>query len=247
MSPAATPSQPQGWAFETRQIHAGQEPDPTTGSRALPIHQTTSYVFPDAETAAMRFALAELGPIYTRLTNPTTEVVENRVASLEGGVGALMLSSGQAASTFAILNLGGAGTHVVASPSMYGGTYNLLRHTLPKMGVETTFVSDPDDPEAWRAAVKPNTVAFFGETIPNPRNDVLDIEAVAAVAHESGVPLIVDNTIATPYLIRPIEWGADIVVHSATKFMGGHGTSIGGMIVDAGNFDFGRDPQRFPA
>ncbi|MBD2762676.1 bifunctional o-acetylhomoserine/o-acetylserine sulfhydrylase [Kocuria sp. cx-116] len=247
MSPAATPSEPRNWAFETRQIHAGQEPDPTTGSRALPIHQTTSYVFPDAETAAKRFALAELGPIYTRLTNPTTEVVENRVASLEGGVGALMLSSGQAASTFAILNLGGAGTHVVASPSMYGGTYNLLRHTLPKMGVETTFVSDPDDPEAWRSAVRPNTVAFFGETIPNPRNDVLDIQAVAAVAHESGVPLIVDNTIATPYLIRPIEWGADIVVHSATKFMGGHGTSIGGLIVDAGNFDFGQDPQRFPA
>ena len=247
MSPAATPSDPQGWAFETRQIHAGQEPDPTAGSRALPIHQTTSYVFPDAQTAANRFALAELGPIYTRLNNPTTEVVENRIASLEGGVGALMLSSGQAASTFAILNLGGAGTHVVASPSLYGGTYNLLRHTLPKLGVETTFVSDPDDPEAWRAAVRPNTVAFFGETIPNPRNDVLDIETIAGVAHESGVPLIVDNTIATPYLTRPIEWGADIVVHSATKFMGGHGTAIGGMIVDAGTFDYGRDPRRFPA
>lgn len=247
MSPAATPSDPQGWAFETRQIHAGQEPDPGSGSRALPIHQTTSFVFPDAQTAAARFALSELGPIYTRLNNPTTEVVENRIASLEGGVGALMVSSGQAASTLAILNLGGAGTHIVASPSLYGGTYNLLRHTMPRLGVETTFVADPDDPRAWRDAVRPNTVAFFGETIPNPRNDVLDVETVAAVAHEAGVPLIVDNTVATPYLLRPIEWGADIVVHSATKFLGGHGTSIGGFIVDAGTFDYGAAPERFPA
>lgn len=241
-----TPSDPRGWAFETRQIHAGQEPDPTTGSRALPIHQTTSYVFPDADTAAARFSLAELGPIYTRLNNPTTEVVENRVASLEGGVGALMVASGQAAATYAILNLGGAGTHVVASPSLYGGTYNLLHHTLPKLGVETTFVTDPGDPEAWRAAVRPNTVAFLGESIPNPRNDVLDIQAVADVAHQAGVPLIVDNTVATPYLVRPIEWGADVVIHSGTKFMGGHGTAIGGFIVDAGTFDYGTQPERFP-
>lgn len=247
MSPATTPTGPQDWAFETRQIHAGQAPDPVTGSRALPIHQTTSFVFPDADTAAARFALAELGPIYTRLNNPTTEVVENRIADLEGGVGALMVSSGQAASTLAVLNLGGAGTHVVASPSLYGGTYNLLRHTMPKLGVETTFVTNADDPQAWRDAVRPNTVAFFGETIPNPRNDVLDVGAIADLAHEAGVPLIVDNTVATPYLLRPIEWGADIVIHSATKFLGGHGTSIGGFIVDAGNFDYGADPERFTA
>ena len=246
MSTAPTPDNPQGWSFETRQIHAGQNPDPVTGSRALPIHQTTSFVFPDARTAAARFALEEMGPIYSRLTNPTTEVVENRVASLEGGVGALMVSSGQAAATLAILNLGGAGTHVVASPSLYGGSYNLLKHTLPRMGVETTFVSDPDNPAQWRDAVRENTVAFFGESIPNPRNDVLDIETIAGIAHEAGVPLIVDNTIATPYLVRPIEWGADIVLHSATKFLGGHGTAIGGFIVDSGAFDYSRDPERFP-
>ncbi|WIG16278.1 bifunctional o-acetylhomoserine/o-acetylserine sulfhydrylase [Kocuria rosea] len=241
-----TPENPGGWAFETRQIHAGQSPDPVTGSRALPIHQTTSFVFPDAQAAADRFALAELGPIYTRIGNPTTEVVENRIAALEGGVGALMLSAGQSATTFAVLNVAGAGDHVVASPSLYGGTYNLFKFTLPKLGIETTFVSDPDDPEAWRRAVRPNTKAFFAETIPNPRNDVLDIETVSGIAHDHEVPLIVDNTVATPYLIQPLRWGADVVVHSATKFLGGHGTAIGGVIVDSGAFDYGRYPDRFP-
>jgi len=236
----------QNWSFETRQIHAGQSPDPATGARALPIYQTTSFVFPDAETAAARFALADLGPIYTRIGNPTQQVVEERIASLEGGVGALLLASGQAAETYAILNIAEAGDHVVASPSLYGGTYNLLHYTLPKFGIETTFVTDPHDPQAWRDAVRPNTKLFFGETIPNPKSDILDIEAVAAVAHEVGVPLIVDNTVATPYLIRPIEWGADIVVHSATKYLGGHGSAIGGVIVDGGTFDFAQHPDRFP-
>ncbi len=234
------------WSFETRQIHAGQTPDPTTGARALPIYQTTSFVFPDAETAAARFALADLGPIYTRIGNPTQQVVEDRIASLEGGVGALLLASGQAAETFAFLNIAEAGDHIVASPSLYGGTYNLLHYTLPKLGITTTFVTDPHDPQAWRDAVQPNTKLFFGETIPNPKSDILDIETVAGIAHEVGVPLVVDNTVATPYLIRPIEHGADIVVHSATKYLGGHGTAIGGVIVDGGTFDFAQHPKRFP-
>jgi len=234
------------WSFETRQIHAGQSPDPTTGARALPIYQTTSFVFPDADTAAARFALQDLGPIYTRIGNPTQQAVEDRVASLEGGVGALLLASGQAAETFAILNIAEAGDHVVASPSLYGGTYNLLHYTLPKLGITTTFVEDPQDSESWRAAIQPNTKLFFGETIPNPKADILDIEAIAAVAHEAGLPLIVDNTVATPYLLRPLEHGADIVVHSATKFLGGHGTAIGGVIVDGGSFDFAQHPERFP-
>lgn len=234
------------WSFDTLQVHAGQEPDAATGARALPIYQTTSYVFKDTDQAAARFGLSELGPIYTRLNNPTNEVIENRIAALEGGIGALLVASGQAAETLAILNLGGAGSHVVSSPRLYGGTYNLLHHTLPKLGIETTFVDDPDDLEQWRAAARPNTIAFFAETISNPKQDVLDIEAVANVAHDVGVPLIVDNTIATPYLIRPIEWGADIVVHSVTKYLGGHGTSIGGVIVDAGRFDYGAYPERFP-
>jgi O-acetylhomoserine (thiol)-lyase len=234
------------WSFETRQIHAGQTPDPATGARALPIYQTTSFVFPDAETAAARFALADLGPIYTRIGNPTQTVVEDRIASLEGGVGALLVSSGQAAETLAILNIAESGDHIVASPSLYGGTYNLLHYTLPKLGITTTFVTDPHDPQSWRDAVRPNTKLFFGETIPNPQSDVLDIEAVAGVAHEVGVPLIVDNTVATPYLIRPIEWGADIVVHSATKYLGGHGSAIGGVIVDGGTFDYAQHPERFP-
>ncbi|WP_369369994.1 bifunctional o-acetylhomoserine/o-acetylserine sulfhydrylase [Promicromonospora sp. Populi] len=238
-------TQPQ-WSFETRQIHAGQQPDPTTGARALPIYQTTSFVFPDAGVAADRFALKDLGPIYTRIGNPTQQVVEDRIASLEGGVGALLVASGQAAESLAILNIAEAGDHVVASASLYGGTYNLLHHTLPKFGIETTFVDDPHDLDAWRAAVRPNTKLFFGETIPNPRSDVLNIEGVAAVAHESGVPLVVDNTVATPYLIRPFEFGADIVVHSATKYLGGHGSAIGGVIVDAGTFDYATDPERFP-
>jgi len=232
------------WAFETKQVHAGQSPDPTTGARALPIYQTTSYAFRDTEHAAALFGLAEPGNIYTRIMNPTQDVVEQRIAALEGGVAALFLSSGQAAETFAILNLAGAGDHVVSSPRLYGGTYNLFHYTLPKLGIETTFVDDPDDLDSWRAAVRPNTKAFYGETISNPQIDVLDIPGVSSVAHENGVPLIVDNTIATPYLIQPIAHGADIVVHSATKYLGGHGTSIAGVIVDGGRFDWtqGRHP-----
>src|SRR3954468_11802660 len=221
-----------GWSFETRQIHAGQTADPATGARALPIYQTTSYVFKDAEHAANLFGLKEFGNIYTRLMNPTTDVVEQRLASLEGGVGALLVASGQSAETIALLNLAEAGEHVVASPSLYGGTYNLLHYTFPKLGIETTFGEDPDALASWQAAVRPNTKAFFAETISNPKQDVLDIEGVAGVAHEVGVPLIVDNTVATPYLIRPFEWGADVVVHSTTKYLGGHGTAIGGVIVD---------------
>ncbi|MGL3806583.1 bifunctional o-acetylhomoserine/o-acetylserine sulfhydrylase [Paeniglutamicibacter sp. R2-26] len=234
------------WSFETRQIHVGQEPDAATGARALPIYQTTAFVFPTAESAAARFALQELEPIYTRIGNPTQDAVEQRIASLEGGVGALLLASGQAATTFAILNLAEAGDHIVASPSLYGGTQNLFKHTLRKLGIEVSFVADPDDLDGWREAIKPNTKALFGEVVSNPRQDVLDIEAISAIAHEAGVPLIVDNTLATPYLVRPIEWGADIVVHSATKYLGGHGTAIAGVIVDSGNFDFAADPEKFP-
>ena len=234
------------WGFETRQIHAGQEPDPTTGSRAVPIYQTTSYQFRDSAHAANLFALSEIGNIYTRIMNPTQAVFEARVAALEGGVGALATSSGQAAETLALLNLAEAGDHLVSSASLYGGTYNLLHYTLPKLGIEVTFVDNPDDLDAWRAAVRPNTKLFFGETISNPKQDLLDIEGVAAVAHEAGVPLVVDNTVATPYLVRPFEWGADFVVHSTTKYLGGHGTSIGGVIVDSGRFDFAQHPERFP-
>ena len=241
-----TPSQPAGWRFETQQIHAGQEVDPTTGARALPIYQTTSFVFKDSAQAAARFSLAELGPIYSRINNPTQEAVENRIAALEGGVGALLLASGQAATTFAILNLAGAGDHIVASPSLYGGSYNLLKYTLANLGIETSFVENPADPESWRAAARPNTKAFFGEALPNPRGDVLDIEPIAQVAHQVGVPLIVDNTVPTPYLLKPIEHGADIVIHSATKYLGGHGTSVGGVLVDAGRFDYGAEPERYP-
>ncbi len=234
------------WSFETRQIHAGQVPDAATGARALPIYQTSSFVFPSAESAANRFSLTELAPIYTRIGNPTQEAVETRIASLEGGVGALLLASGQAAETFAVLNIAEAGDHIVASPSLYGGTYNLFKHTLRKFGIETTFVDDPDDLEQWRAAIRPNTKLFFGEVVSNPRQDVLDLEGIGAVAHKHGLPLIVDNTLSTPYLIRPIEWGADVVVHSATKYLGGHGNAIAGVIVDSGNFDFARHPERFP-
>jgi len=235
-----------GWSFETRQIHAGQSPDPTTGARALPIYSTTSYVFKDTKQAADLFGLREFGNIYTRLMNPTTDVVEQRLADLEGGVGALAVASGQSAELLALLNVAEAGDHVVASPSLYGGTYNLFHHSLPKLGITVTFVEDPDDLDSWRAAVRPNTKALFGETISNPKQDVLDIEGVAGVAHEVGVPLIVDSTVATPYLIRPLEWGADVVVHSATKYLGGHGTAIGGIIVDGGRFDYAADPERFP-
>ncbi|QAY69199.1 bifunctional o-acetylhomoserine/o-acetylserine sulfhydrylase [Xylanimonas protaetiae] len=234
------------WSFDTRQIHAGQTPDPVTGARALPIYQTTSYVFPSAEVAADRFALKDLGPIYTRIGNPTQEVIENRLANLEGGVGALLVASGSSAIHLAVLNVAQAGDHIVSSSSLYGGTYNLFHHTLPKLGIETTFVEDPHDPQQWRDAVRPNTKLFFGETIPNPKSDVLDIETVAEIAHAAGVPLVVDNTVPTPYLLRPIEFGADVVVHSATKYLGGHGSSIGGVIVDGGTFDYAQHPDRFP-
>jgi len=234
------------WSFETRQIHAGQAPDSATNARALPIYQTTSFTFNSTEHAANLFSLKEFGNIYTRIMNPTQAAVEDRVASLEGGLGALLVASGQAAETIAILNVAEVGDHIVSSPSLYGGTYNLFHYTLPKMGIEVSFVDDPDDLDQWRAAARPNTKAFFGESISNPKNDILDIEGVARVAHEVGVPLIVDNTVATPYLIRPLEWGADIVIHSATKYLGGHGTAIAGVIVDGGTFDFGADPERFP-
>ncbi|MFN8016535.1 MAG: bifunctional o-acetylhomoserine/o-acetylserine sulfhydrylase [Acidimicrobiales bacterium] len=241
------------WGFETKQIHAGQEPDPTTGSRAVPIYQTTSYQFRDSEHAANLFGLAEIGNIYTRSLNPTQGVVEARLAALEGATatavglpGALAVASGQAAETLAVLNLAEAGSHIVAGAPLYGGTYNLFHYTFPKIGIDVTFIEDPDDLDVWRAAVRPNTKAFYGETIGNPKNDFLDIAGVSAVALEVGVPLIVDNTVASPWLIRPFEHGADIVVHSATKFIGGHGTSIGGLIADAGSFDFsasGKFPQ----
>jgi len=233
-------------SFETRQVHSGQVPDPTTGARALPIYQTTAYQFRDTKHAADLFGLAELGNIYTRIMNPTQDAVEQRIASLEGGVAALLVASGSAATTYAVLNVAEAGDHIVSSPSLYGGTYNLFHYTLPKFGIEVTFVENPDDPASWQAAVKPNTKAFFGETIANPKNDILDIETVANIAHKNGVPLIVDNTVATPYLIRPIEFGADVVVHSATKFLAGHGNSVVGAIVDAGKFDYAQHKDRFP-
>jgi O-acetylhomoserine (thiol)-lyase len=232
------------WSFETRQIHAGQVPDPTTGARALPIYSTTSYVFRDTEHAANLFSLAEPGNIYTRIMNPTTDVIEQRIASLEGGVGALMVGSGQAATTLALLNVADSGDHVLSSASLYGGTYNLFHYTLPKLGIEVEFVEDQDNVEEWRSKIRDNTKAFYAESIGNPAGNVLDIEAVAAVAHEAGIPLMIDNTIATPYLIRPFEHGADVVVHSATKFLGGHGTAIAGVIVDGGNFDYSQG--RFP-
>jgi O-acetylhomoserine (thiol)-lyase len=237
---------PASWSFETRQIHAGAEPDPTTGARATPIYQTTSYDLGSAQRAGDLFALAEMGNIYTRIMNPTTAVVEQRLASLEGGVAAVATASGQSAETLAILNIAGSGDHLVASASLYGGTYNLFRYTLPRLGIETTFVEDPDDLEAWEQAIQPNTKLLYGETIGNPKIDLLDIESVAGVAHEAGVPLMVDNTIPTPYLIRPLEHGADIVVHSMTKFLGGHGTAVGGIVVDGGSFDWGAHADRFP-
>ncbi|CAN5313857.1 bifunctional o-acetylhomoserine/o-acetylserine sulfhydrylase [soil metagenome] len=233
------------WSFETKQVHAGQTPDPATNARALPIYQTTSYVFRDTDHAAALFGLAEPGNIYTRIMNPTTDVVEQRIAALEGGVAALFLASGQAAETFAILNLAAAGDHIVSSPRLYGGTYNLFHYSLPKLGIEVSFVDDPDDLDSWRKAVRPNTKAFYGETISNPQIDILDIPGVSGVAHDNGVPLIVDNTIATPYLIQPIAHGADIVVHSATKYLGGHGSAIAGVLVDSGNFDWTAS-GRFP-
>ena len=234
------------WQFETKQIHTGAAPDPVTNARATPIYQTTSYVFNNAEHAKNLFALAEFGNIYTRIQNPTQAVVEERVAALEGGTGALLVASGQAAETFAVLNIAQAGDHIVSSSSIYGGTYNLFKYTLAKLGIETTFVENQDDADEWRRAVRPNTKLFFAETIGNPKINILDIALVADVAHEAGVPLIVDNTIATPYLIRPFEHGADIVVHSATKFLGGHGTVIGGIVVDGGSFEWSKNVEKFP-
>ena len=234
------------WKFETKQIHSGAAPDPTTNSRATPIYKTTAYVFDSTEHAANLFALAEFGNIYTRLMNPTTDVLEQRVAALEGGTAALAVASGSAAVTYSILNIAVAGDHIVSSSSIYGGTYNLFKYTLPKLGIEVTFVEDQDDAEAWAAAVRPNTKAFFAESVGNPRINVLDIEKVADVAHANNVPLIVDNTIATPFLIRPFEHGADIVVHSATKFLGGHGTVIAGVIVDGGTFAWSKHVDKFP-
>jgi len=233
----------QSWRFDTLALHGGQVPDPTTGSRAVPIYQTTSYVFGDADHAASLFALAEAGNIYTRIMNPTTDVLEKRVALLEGGVGALAVASGQAAETLAVLNILRAGDEMVSATSLYGGTYNLFAVTFPKMGIKVHFV-DPSDPGNFRRAINDRTRALYAETIGNPKMDVLDFEPVAKIAHEAGVPLIVDNTFASPYLCRPFDHGADIVIHSATKFIGGHGTSIGGIIVDSGRFNW--DNGKFP-
>lgn len=233
------------WGFETAQIHAGAAPDPTTNARATPIYQTTAYVFNSSEHAAKLFGLAEFGNIYTRIMNPTQDVAEKRIAALEGGTAALLLASGQAAETIAILNIAEAGDHIVSSSTIYGGTYNLFKYTLPKLGITTTFVEDQDDLAAWAAAVQPNTKLFFAETIGNPKVSILDIRGVADVAHEAGVPLIVDNTVATPYLIRPLEHGADIIVHSATKFLAGHGTVVAGAIVDGGKFEWSKS-DKFP-
>ena len=226
------------WGFETLQVHAGQTPDSDFGARALPIYQTTSYVFPSTESAADRFALTELGPIYTRLTNPTQAVVEERLAALEGGAAALLVASGQAAELYAVLNVAQQGDEIVSSPSLYGGTYNLFKSTLAQFGITVRFVEDPDDPESCRALGNYRTRALYGETIPNPKGDLLDLEALADIAHANGVPLIVDNTIGTPYNVRPFDHGADIVVESTTKFLGGHGTSIGGAIIEKGDFDW---------
>ncbi len=234
------------WSFETKQVHAGAAPDPTTGARATPIYQTTSYVFRDTEHAANLFGLAEFGNIYTRIMNPTQDVLEQRVAALEGGAAALAVASGQAAQHIAIQNIAEVGDHIVSSASLYGGTYNQFHYTFPKIGIEVTFVDDPDNLDEWRAAIHPNTKALYAESLGNPRGNVLDIAGVADVAHEAGVPLIVDNTVPTPYLVRPIEHGADIVVHSLTKFLGGHGTSIGGIIVDSGKFDWVANKDKFP-
>jgi O-acetylhomoserine (thiol)-lyase len=236
---------PNKWGFETIQIHAGATPDPTTNARAVPLYQTTAYTFNSSEHAAKLFGLAEFGNIYTRIMNPTQDVAEKRIAALEGGTAALLLASGQAAETFAILNIAQAGDHIVASSTIYGGTYNLFKYTLPKLGVTTTFVENQDDLAEWQAAVQPNTKAFFAETIGNPKVSILDIEGVAKVAHKNGLPLIVDNTVATPYLVQPLKHGADIVVHSATKFLGGHGTVVAGAIVDGGKFEWSKS-DKFP-
>ena len=232
------------FAFDTLALHAGQRPDGEFGARAAPIYQTTSYVFPDTDTAASMFNLERPGHLYSRISNPTVAVLEERLAALEGGVGAVCASSGQAALHLAVATLMGAGGHIVASKSIYGGSYNMMRHTLPRFGIATTFV-DPRDPAAFRAAIRPETRLLFGETLGNPGLEVLDIPAVAAVAHDAGLPLMIDNTFATPRLCRPFEWGADIVMHSATKFLGGHGVAIGGALIDGGRFDW-RASGKFP-
>ncbi len=235
----------QNYRFETLQVHAGQEePDPTTDSRAVPIYMTTSYVFKDSAQAAGRFALAEPGNIYTRLMNPTSSVFEERMTALEGGVAALATATGSAAITYAIQNIALAGDHIVSSTNIYGGTYNLFANTLREQGIETTFV-DPSDPKNFERAIKDNTKLLYAETLGNPNSDVIDIEAISAVAHKHGIPLIVDSTFTSPYLLRPIEHGADIVVHSATKFIGGHGVAMGGVIIDGGNFDWAQN-DKFP-
>lgn len=230
--------------FDSIALHGGQKPDPATGARAVPIYQTTSFVFKDTTHAANLFALKEFGNIYSRIMNPTWDVLEQRVAALEGGVAALVAASGQAAETLAILNIASAGDQIVSSESLYGGTYNLFHYTLPKLGIATAFV-DPSNPENFKRAITPKTRLVYAETLGNPKNDMLDIEAVAKIAHDAGVPLVIDNTVATPYLCRPFEWGADIVVHSMTKFLGGHGNSIGGIIVDSGKFNWanGKFPE----
>ncbi|MDE5737153.1 MAG: O-acetylhomoserine aminocarboxypropyltransferase/cysteine synthase [Oscillospiraceae bacterium] len=234
------------YKFETIQLHAGQEnPDPTTDARAVPIYATTSYVFKDSATAAGRFALTEGGNIYTRLMNPTSDVFEQRICALEGGAGALATASGSAAITYAIQNIATVGDHIVSSTNLYGGTYNLFANTLPEQGLTTTFV-DPSDPENFEKAIQENTKLLYAETLGNPNSDVIDLKAIAEIAHKHGIPLIVDNTFATPYLLRPIEHGADIVVHSATKFIGGHGTVMGGVVIDSGKFDWSQN-DKFPS
>ena len=234
------------WSFNTQQIHGGQSPDGDYGSINLPIHQTTAYQFRSTEHAANLFALKEFGNSYTRMTNPTQDVVEQRLSILEGGIGSMLVSSGMAATATALMNLAHVGDHIVSSRNVYGGIYNLLQFTLPKWGVETTFVENANDLDSWKAAIRPNTKVFFGEGISNPIAVALDIEGIASIAHDAGVPWVVDNTIATPYVTRPIEYGADVVTHSATKFLSGHGSAIVGAIVDSGNFDYSKDPARFP-
>ena len=236
----------ESWKFETRQIHAGASPDPATNARVTPIYRTTAYVFNSAEHAQNLFALAEFGNIYTRIMNPTQAVAEERIAALEGGTAALMLASGQAATTTAVLNIAQAGDHIVSSSSIYGGTYNLFKYTLPKLGITVTFVENQDDLDEWKRAIQPNTKALFGEAIANPKINILDIEAISALAHEHDLPLMVDNTVASPYLVRPLEHGADIVVHSATKFLSGHGTVVAGAIVDGGKFPWSKHADKFP-
>ena len=234
------------WSFDTQQIHSGQTPDAVTGSRSLPIYQTTAYEFRDTQHAANLFGIAEAGNVYTRINNPTQDAVEKRLSVLEHGIASLLVSSGMAATTLAIMNVAEAGDHVVVSPYVYGGTYNLFRYTLPKFGIQFTFVDDASNLDSWRRAVRPNTKAFFGEGISNPLGVALDLEGIGKVAHEAGVPWIVDNTIATPYVTRPIDYGVDIVTHSATKFLSGHGSAMVGAIVDSGNFDFSMYPEKFP-